>query len=72
MGGIREALLFPNCADFQPLLYLNGLADAIVNKYGGQIFEHSQVIKTEGRTVILSSLPALACSELFVALSALP
>ena len=51
VGGIREALLFPGCADFQPLYYLNGLADAIVNKYGGRIFEHSQVMQTKGKQV---------------------
>ncbi|EIE23568.1 DAO-domain-containing protein [Coccomyxa subellipsoidea C-169] len=51
VGGIREALLFPDCADFQPLHYLNGLADAIVNKYGGRIFEHSQVMQTKGNKV---------------------
>lgn len=50
-GGIHEALMFPGCADFQPLYYCNGLADAIVNKYGGQIFEHSQVTKTQGKQV---------------------
>jgi glycine/D-amino acid oxidase-like deaminating enzyme len=54
-GGIHEALLFPGCADFQPLLYINGLAHAIVNKYGGRIFERSQVTKTQGRKVTAST-----------------
>ena len=55
-GGIHEALLFPGCADVQPLQYINGLADAIVTKYGGQIFEHSQVLKTSGKKVSLRSV----------------
>ena len=49
VGKIREALVFPGCADFQPLLYLNGLAQAITAKHGGRIFEHSRVMQTQGK-----------------------
>lgn len=64
-GGIREALMFPGCADFQPLQYINGLADAIVEKYGGKIFEHSQVLKTTGKKVIrrIGQTRSHACPE---------
>ena len=48
VGKIGEALVFPGCADFQPLLYLNGLAEAVV-KYGGKIYEHSRVMQTKGK-----------------------
>ena len=54
-GRIHEALEFPGCADFQPLYYLNGLADAIVHKYDGRIFEDSQVMKTDGPKVMTAS-----------------
>lgn len=59
-GRIHKALEFPGCADFQPLYYLDGLADAIVNKYGGRIFEDSQVMKTDSPKVTTQSHACLA------------
>ena len=50
VGGISEALVFPGCADFHPLLFLNGLAEAVV-KHGGKIYEHSRVMQTKGKKV---------------------
>jgi len=44
VGGIREALLFPDCAEFNPLKYLNGLATAITDTYGGRIYEGTAVV----------------------------
>ncbi len=46
MGGIKEALLFPDCADLQPLAYVQGLAKA-VEKLGGRIFENTRVMNTD-------------------------
>ena len=46
MGGIKEALVFPGCADFQPLAYVQGLAKA-VEKLGGRIFENTRVMNTD-------------------------
>ena len=44
VGGIREALLFPDCAEFNPLKYLRGLATAITVRYGGRIYEGTAVV----------------------------
>ncbi|KAK9836086.1 hypothetical protein WJX81_000189 [Elliptochloris bilobata] len=49
-GLVGEALLFPRCGDFHPLMYLEGLADAIT-KNGGRIFENTRVRQTEGKEV---------------------
>ena len=46
VGGIKEALMFPGCADFQPLAYVQGLAKA-VEKLGGRIFENTRVMNTD-------------------------
>lgn len=46
MGGIKEALKFPGCADFHPLDYVKGLAKA-VEKHGGRIYESTHVMSTE-------------------------
>ena len=50
-GGIGQALLFPGCANLQPLHYVNGLARAITQKYNGRIFENSRVTKMNGKHV---------------------
>ena len=50
-GGIGQALLFPGCANIQPLQYINALAQAIVGKYGVRIFENSRVTKMNGKHV---------------------
>jgi len=44
------ALRFPGQASFHPLKFLVGLADVIVNKYGGEIFCDSHVEGVEGGT----------------------
>jgi len=62
-GRITEALLFPGCANFNALQYLNGLAD-VVTKQGGQIFEQSRVVKISGgkvRKVFQASHYAYIC-----------
>ena len=46
VGGIKEALLFPDCADLQPLAYVQGLAKA-VEKAGGRIYENTRVMNTD-------------------------
>ena len=72
-GRIHEALQFPGCADFQPLYYLNGLADAIVHNYDGRIFENSQVMKTEGPKVMRASHACLvSCMYVLQEHSCLP
>ena len=50
-GGIGQALQFPGCANIQPLHYVNGLARALTQKYGGRIFENSRVTKMNGKHV---------------------
>jgi glycine/D-amino acid oxidase-like deaminating enzyme len=42
LAGTGESLLFPRQAQFHPVKYLNGLAEAIVRR-GGQIFTHNRV-----------------------------
>lgn len=44
VGNIQDALKFPGCADFHPLKYLNGLAEAVV-RHGGKIYENTHVSK---------------------------
>lgn len=46
VGGIKEALMFPGCADFQPLQYIQGLAEAF-KKAGGRIYEDTRVMNTD-------------------------
>jgi glycine/D-amino acid oxidase-like deaminating enzyme/nitrite reductase/ring-hydroxylating ferredoxin subunit len=43
-----SSLRFPNQGQFHPLRYLNALADAVVNKFGGEIYCDSHVDKVEG------------------------
>ncbi|KAK9805134.1 hypothetical protein WJX72_001432 [[Myrmecia] bisecta] len=50
VGGIRSAVKFAGSADFQPMQYVNGLAEA-VTKMGGRIYENSRVMKTSGSEV---------------------
>ncbi|KAL4423050.1 hypothetical protein ABPG77_002084 [Micractinium sp. CCAP 211/92] len=38
VGGIRECLVFKDNAEFHPLMYLEGLAEAVV-RHGGKIYE---------------------------------
>ncbi|KAK9867958.1 hypothetical protein WJX84_004620 [Apatococcus fuscideae] len=49
-GGIRSALKFPRCANFDPIKYSKGLAEAIA-KRGGQIYESSRVKSSDGGKV---------------------
>lgn len=46
VGGIKEAILFPGCANFQPLQYIQGLAEAF-KKAGGRIYEDTRVLSTD-------------------------
>ena len=50
-AGISQALLFPGCAEMNPIEYVNGLAKAFTEKYGGKIYEQSRVTKIEGKKV---------------------
>lgn len=50
VGGIRTALQFDRCANFDPLKYVQGLAQA-VSKAGGSVYEMSSVTPPDGRTV---------------------
>ena len=56
VGGIKEALRFPGCGQFQPLAYLQGLAKAI-EKHGGRIHENTRVMSTEKTEVSLQQCP---------------
>ena len=56
VGGIKEALKFPGCGQFQPLAYLQGLAKA-VEKHGGRIHENTRVMSTEKTEVRLPRYP---------------
>jgi glycine/D-amino acid oxidase-like deaminating enzyme/nitrite reductase/ring-hydroxylating ferredoxin subunit len=51
-------LRFPNQAQFQPLKYLAGLADAITNKYKGEIFTetHAQEINFNNTAAYVKTL----------------
>ncbi|GLJ25667.1 hypothetical protein SUGI_0491660 [Cryptomeria japonica] len=45
-GKVGKAIQFPNSGEFHPLLYINGVADAIVRR-GGRIYEKSHVFEVE-------------------------
>lgn len=49
-GSVHQAIKWPNSAHFHPLMYLNGLADA-VTRLGGKIYEQSLFYTQEGTTV---------------------
>lgn len=64
VGGITTAVEFPNCANFDPLKYINGLAHVIVDKYGGKIFEMSRVKEVNGQgEVITTHGPVIKASQ---------
>ncbi|GJP37973.1 hypothetical protein CLOM_g22417 [Closterium sp. NIES-68] len=46
-GSMGRALCFPSSAEFHPLMYLNGLADAFV-RLGGRIFEQTIAFREHG------------------------
>lgn len=50
VGGIRECLAFKNSAEFHPLMYLEGLAEA-VQRHGGKIYEGTKAWKAEADRV---------------------
>ncbi|CAI5506739.1 unnamed protein product [Closterium sp. Naga37s-1] len=47
LGSVHNAICFPSTAEFHPLIYLNGLADAFVRQ-GGRIFEQTVAFREEG------------------------
>ncbi|XP_024538060.1 uncharacterized protein LOC112348921 [Selaginella moellendorffii] len=47
VGKIHKALRFPDAAEFHPLMYINGLAEAFVRR-GGKIYEISRVMEIDG------------------------
>jgi glycine/D-amino acid oxidase-like deaminating enzyme/nitrite reductase/ring-hydroxylating ferredoxin subunit len=49
-GGYHSAVVFPGAGEIQPLMYLNGLAEAIKKK-GGQIYEMTKVSNIDGNKV---------------------
>ncbi|GBG82654.1 hypothetical protein CBR_g35020 [Chara braunii] len=53
VGQIGTCLKFPGCADFHPLRYLDGLAEAFV-AHGGRLYEKSRVWKQKGNAVTTS------------------
>ena len=55
VGGIKEALMFPGCANFQPVQYIQGLAEAF-KKAGGRIYEDTRVLSTD-KTYVRARLP---------------
>lgn len=61
VGGIKEALMFPGCGDFQPLDYVQGLAKAF-EKHGGRIYENTRVMNTDKSYVrALPTIHAMVC-----------
>eukprot|EP00850_Spirogloea_muscicola_P004665 SM000020S06015 [mRNA] locus=s20:411811:415246:+ [translate_table: standard] len=50
LGKMTHAVRFPRAADFHPLMYIDGLADAFV-RHGGKIFEQSRVKSQENSSV---------------------
>eukprot|EP00887_Chlorella_sp_A99_P007470 scaffold2.g7470.t1 len=67
VGGIHEALRFPNNADFHPLMYLDGLAKA-VERRGGRIYERTKYWTAEGGTVLIEGSDAtVRCNAVVLA-----
>ncbi|GJP53267.1 hypothetical protein CLOM_g12439 [Closterium sp. NIES-68] len=52
LGSLSSALRFPNAADFHPLKYLQGLAEA-VTAMGGRIHENTRVIRNSSLSTAL-------------------
>ncbi|KAL3688749.1 hypothetical protein R1sor_015058 [Riccia sorocarpa] len=50
-GKIVGAIKYPNCAEFHPLMYIEGLAQA-VEKYGGKIYENTRAYTIEAGKVV--------------------
>ncbi|KAL3676803.1 hypothetical protein R1sor_026751 [Riccia sorocarpa] len=48
---IVGAIKLPNCADFHPLMYIEGLAQT-VEKYGGKIYENTKAYTIEAGKVV--------------------
>lgn len=44
VGGIRKCIKYPNCGEFHPLEYINGMAEAI-ERMGGKIYENTRAFK---------------------------
>ena len=66
VGGIREALVFPRNADFHPLMYLEGLVDAIT-KRGGRIYEGTKAYSIEADRVETESKKKIWCQATVLA-----
>lgn len=49
-GKVGKAIQFPNSGEFHPLLYIDGVADAIVRR-GGRIYKRSRVFEVEKNQV---------------------
>eukprot|EP00897_Mesotaenium_endlicherianum_P005007 jgi/Mesen1/4534/ME000231S03793 len=49
-GRFHSAIRWPNAGDFHPLMYINGLAEAVTRR-GGRIYELSPYFSQEGTTV---------------------
>ncbi|CAI5986733.1 unnamed protein product [Closterium sp. NIES-65] len=47
LGSVHKAICFPSTAEFHPLMYLSGVADAFV-RHGGCIFEQTVAFREEG------------------------
>jgi hypothetical protein len=66
VGGIGQALVFPRDADFHPLKYLDGLAEAIV-KRGGRIFEGTKAWTVENDVVETEHGKKIRCDHIVLA-----
>lgn len=46
VGGINNALLFPRCADFNPVKYIDGLVESFA-RHGGGVYENTAARSTD-------------------------
>ncbi|GAQ83159.1 Ubiquinol cytochrome c reductase subunit RIP1 [Klebsormidium nitens] len=65
-GGYFSAIRWPASAEIQPLMYINGLADAIV-KHGGHIYEMTQVSDIDGNRVATKTGHSVTADAVVVA-----
>ncbi|EFJ13061.1 hypothetical protein SELMODRAFT_424962 [Selaginella moellendorffii] len=65
-GNFGMALVFPNAGEFQPILYVKGLAEA-AKKHGAQIFEQTSVVQHEGTKVVTDAGHTVTAKALVLA-----
>ncbi|GAB4819568.1 hypothetical protein N2152v2_006614 [Parachlorella kessleri] len=66
VGGYSVAIRYPNNADFHPMMYIEGLADAVV-RHGGRIYENTKYWTTEGDQVATDTGRKIKCDAVVLA-----